>query len=278
MIKRLITLALPGLVALIAMAGCSKDDPVQVERYNAQMSEAGLAGQSVSEFVIALTGEQAGVTTAASGTATLTLGKSSIEFRVEVFAIGTRVQSAGLYLGLPGVQGSRVATFFLGNQPGPIDGILNEGVVLADDLQGATFASVVDSMRAGQAYVLVGTVAEPDGEIRGQTGPRGEARFALSGSTMTWVVDGQIISGVTAITLHSGREGINGPLRVSMFEGGPTGEIDGKIADGEFGSGDIDGLTLSELIAEMQNGEAYVLISTEDHPDGRMRGQLYLQF
>lgn len=271
-------LALIGLILLVGVTGCSKDDPVQIERFAAQLSEGGLAGQSVSLFEFALTGEQALVETSASGTARLVLGKSTIDYRIELNDISTSVQTVGLYVGDLGLNGTRVASFFVGNELGPINGVLTEGAFAAENLQGISYADLVDSVRSARAYVLVGTLAEPSGELRGQTGPRGEARFVLSGSTMTWAVEGHLISGVTSIGLHSGRAGINGPLRIALFEGEPTGDIDGNIDSGEFSGDDIDGLTMSELIAEMQNGNAYVLVATDDHPDGRMRGQLYLQF
>jgi len=276
--RRFASMAVMGLVIALGFIGCSKDKTVQVERYFVELSQAGLAGQAVSEFTIALNGTEAGVTTSATGTATLTLVKSAIEFSIELNNIDSRVQSVGLYIGAPGQTGTRAATLFLGNEPGPINGVLVEGTVLTNDLQGVAFATLVDSMQAGNAYVLVGTLTEPDGELRGQSGPSGSGRFVLSGSRINWGVDGQILSGVTSIGIYSGRAGITGPLRVGLFEGGPTGAIDGNIAGGEFGESDIDGLTLTELLAQMRNGDAYVLVSTSDSPDGTMRGQLFLQF
>lgn len=278
MTRRFVSIAILGAVVLWGAAGCSKDKTVVIERYAAEMSEAGLAGQSVSQFTVPLTGDQAGVTTTASGTATLTMAKSSIDYAIELHNIGTSVQTVMLYLGEPGAEGVIAGTMFVGNAAGPINGILAQGTLLAEELQGVTFADLADSMRAGLAFILAGTTAFPSGELRGQTGPRGEARFVLEGSTITWVVEGQIISGVTEMGIYSGGKGINGQQRVLLFVGGPTGGIDGRIAAGEFGESDIAGLTLSELLAQMENGTAYVLVKTSERPDGKMRGQVFLQF
>jgi hypothetical protein len=266
-----------GATILLSAAGCSKDEVIQIERFVAEMSAAGLAAPSVSEFMIPLNGDEAGVTTSASGTATLTIQKSSIDYTIELNNIGTSVQTVGLYVGEPGAAGAIAATLFSGNQAGPINGVLAEGTLIDGDIQNITLSVLVAALRAGQAYVVVETTAQPSGELRGQTGPRGEARFVLDGSRVNYVVEGQVISEVTSAGIYSGRTGINGLLRVSLFEGGPTGTINGDIASGEFGASDIDGLTLSQLIAEMRNGDAYVLVTTSGSPSGKMRGQVFLQ-
>jgi hypothetical protein len=278
MTKRYVSIALLGAIVLLGTAGCSKDEVIQIERFLAEMSEADIAGQSTVEFTIPLNGDEAGVATTASGTATLAIGKSTIDYTIELHDVGTSVQTASLYLGDPGEADSIAATLFSGNQPGPINGVLADGTLFAEDIQNVTLSVLVDAIRAGQAYVIVGTTAHPGGELRGQTGPRGEARFVLSGSRVNYVVEGQIISGVTSAGIYSGRSGINGSLRVSLFEGGPTGTINGDIAADEFGSSDIDGLTLSQLIEQMRNGEAYVLVTTSGSPGGKMRGQVWLRF
>jgi hypothetical protein len=168
---------------------------------------------------------------------------------------------------------------FSGNQPGPVNGVLAEGTLFAEDIENVTMSVVVDAIRAGQAYILVGTTAAPAGELRGQTGPTGEARFILDGSVVNYVVEGFVVSHVTSAGIHSGRAGITGLLRVSLlFDGGPTGMINGDIASGEFGSGDIDGLTLTQLIDQMRNGDAYVQVMTAEQPNGAIRGQVFLQF
>ncbi len=278
MTRRFVSIAILGATVILIAAGCSKDKTVLIERYTATLSEAGLAGQRVSQFTIPLTGAEAGVTTTASGTATLTLGKSSIDYTIELNNIGTSVQTVILNIGDPGTEGVVAGTMFVGNEAGPINGVLTEGTLTAEQLQGFDFGRVVDTMRAGRAYVLVGTTDFPSGELRGQTGPRGQARFVLEGSTITWVVEGQIITGVTSMGIYSGGVGVNGQKRVSLFDAEPTGTINGRIASGEFGESDINGLALSDLLAQMNNGSAYVLVSTSERPDGKMRGQIYLQF
>jgi hypothetical protein len=276
--KRYTAVALMAVLIPAVVAGCGKDQPNQIERFLAGMSEAGLAGQSRSEFTIPLTGDEAGVTTQASGAATLTIGKSSIDYTIELNGIGSAVRTVSLWLGGPGEADTLAATLFSGNQPGPVNGVLAEGVLLAEDIQDVTWIVVVDAIRAGQAFVLVGTTAEPAGELRGQTGPTGEARFILDGSAVNYVIEGFVISHVTSAGIYSGRSGFTGPMRVSLFDGSATGTINGDIASGDFGAGDIDGLTLTQLIGQMRNGDAYVLVTTSEHPNGAMRGQVFLQF
>ena len=88
---------------------------------------------------------------------------------------------------------------------------------------------------------------------------------------------------VTMAHIHVGAEGENGPPVVFLF--GP--EDPGVMADGLLASGTIeeadlieepgvfDG-TMSQLIALIEAGEAYVNVHTETNPAGEIRGQLSL--
>ena len=278
MIRRYLTALLIGALTILAAVGCGKDEVVQIERFLAEMSESGLPGQSKSAFVIPLTGEEAGVTTNASGTATLTILKASMDYRVELNGIATEARTVDIMLGEPGQAGTSVASLFDGIRPGPINGVLVTGTLLPENITNVSYSVMVDAIRAGQAYILVGTTAQPGGELRGQTGPRGYARFVLDGSTVSYVVEGFVISEVTSAGIYLGRFGMSGPQQVSLFQGGPTGMINGDIAAGEFASSDIDSLTLSQLIGKMRNGDAYVQVTTSAKPTGAMRGQVLLQF
>jgi hypothetical protein len=64
-----------------------------------------------------------------------------------------------------------VDLFIPSNPTGPVDGQLASGAVVAGShllVGGVALAEVLGLLRTGQAYVLVHTVTNPDGEIRGQ--------------------------------------------------------------------------------------------------------------
>jgi hypothetical protein len=87
------------------------------------------------------------------------------------------------------------------------------------------------------------------------------------------------IQKVTAAHIHSGTQGENGPIVVTLFKSDtPTQSINGVLAKGNITSsileGPLSGKTLSDLISLIHNGEAYVNVHTEQYPNGEIRGQL----
>jgi hypothetical protein len=46
------------------------------------------------------------------------------------------------------------------------------------------------------------------------------------------------------------------------------------LAQGSFGSGDVQGISFDELINEVRGGMAYVDVHTTGFPDGEVRAQL----
>lgn len=80
----------------------------------------------------------------------------------------------------------------------------------------------------------------------------------------------------TSAKIHHGTSDVNGAVMVHLFDSPPThvhGLIgQGTITDGDVSLGDID--TVAELLEQMENGEAYVVIRTEIYPAGIIRGQI----
>jgi len=58
----------------------------------------------------------------------------------------------------------------------------------------------------------------------------------------------------------------------------PSDEVTGKLCEGDLSSqdlkGPLEGKNTEELVEKIENGEAYVNISTEDKPKGKVRGQI----
>jgi hypothetical protein len=84
------------------------------------------------------------------------------------------------------------------------------------------------------------------------------------------------IEGVTQGHIHSGAEGENGPVVVTLFNfESPQSEV---LENGTFVAsnleGPMQGKTIPDLIAAMKNGSTYVNVHTEQNPEGEIRGQL----
>lgn len=129
------------------------------------------------QFVATLTGaeEVPPVTTIATGTSRLGFDPTLTALRVQtIVSMINRVTAAHIHLGRPGENGPVIA-FLYGPAP-PMDfgrnALLSDRVITAANLTGPmTGRSIADLAReimAGNTYVNVHTVRNPNGEIRGQ--------------------------------------------------------------------------------------------------------------
>jgi hypothetical protein len=84
------------------------------------------------------------------------------------------------------------------------------------------------------------------------------------------------IQGVTQGHIHSGAVGENGPVVVTLFNFDTpqdTVSENGTIT-ADMLEGDMQGMTIADLITAMKDGNTYVNFHTEQNPDGEIRGQI----
>ena len=146
------------------------------------------------------------------------------------------------------------------SQPGPIDPVeITDQAFYAElDTEQEVPAVTAPSSATGDAVVYV------DDE--------GNLEFEVI------VVD---IQNVTAAHIHLGMPGEAGPVVVTLFMGPEFSTQDGgtgTLATGEISAddlfGELEGLTLGHLLAQMEAGNTYVNVHTMDNPSGEIRGQL----
>jgi hypothetical protein len=94
--------------------------------------------------------------------------------------------------------------------------------------------------------------------------------------TMHYYVNVTGIQGVTQGHIHSGAEGGNGPIVVTLFSfDSPQNEV---LQYSNFTAsnleGPMQGKTMQDLIGAMKNGTTYINVHTEQNPNGEIRGQL----
>ena len=86
------------------------------------------------------------------------------------------------------------------------------------------------------------------------------------------------LNDLTAGHIHSGAEGVAGPVVVDLHTTTSTGRSQGIIAEGTIRAGDLEGpltgLTLADLYALFTSGGAYVNLHTTAYPGGEIRGQI----
>jgi hypothetical protein len=150
-----------GLVAG-TLAACDDDDAL---------------GPENADFTATLNGanEIPGVETTAIGSVTFDATETSITFRIEVENLADAI-GAHIHIGDDDVEGPIIATLFEDVEGVDIqDGVLAEGIIDQADINAAldlSFAELLDVLENGSAYVNVHTIANPDGEIRGQITPQ----------------------------------------------------------------------------------------------------------
>ena len=166
-------------------------------------------------------------------------------------------------------------------------GLMSAFAVLLLLTQGTPFA-------AGAKKTLFRATLIGSNEVPARTtSARGMASFTLNkdGTEFKYRLIAHNIENVIGAHIHMGAAGANGPVVVLLF--GPAapggGKMNGMLAKGTLKASDLTGTlagrTIGDLVAEMQAGNAYVNVHTNDgvgeanrgagdFPDGEIRGQI----
>ena len=113
------------------------------------------------------------------------------------------------------------------------------------------------------------------------TGAQGQATFKIAkdGQSIEYKLNVSNMEAVVQAHIHVGPVDGTGPVVVFLFGPVPGGvDASGRLASGTFTAanliGPLRGLPLSDLIAEIESGNAYVNVHTVANPPGEIRGQL----
>ncbi len=84
---------------------------------------------------------------------------------------------------------------------------------------------------------------------------------------------------IGAAHIHSGSEGDNGPIVVTLSNGAEAEDDSDEIQlNGDITAADLEGpledSEMTDLVDLLNNGSAYVNVHTEIYPDGAIRGQI----
>ncbi|HEX4560512.1 MAG TPA: CHRD domain-containing protein [Gemmatimonadales bacterium] len=99
----------------------------------------------------------------------------------------------------------------------------------------------------------------------------GMARFTVKNdSTIVFDLSLKGVPDVTGAHIHLGADGTAGEAVATLIPGAaPGGKLSGTISPKE-----LRGTTMSQLIAALKSGGAYVNVHTKTHPDGEVRGEI----
>ena len=88
------------------------------------------------------------------------------------------------------------------------------------------------------------------------------------------------MQGVTQAHIHTGKQGENGPILVTLYKSDTPQAINGKLAYGNITAnlleGPMKGKQISDLTTAMSNESTYVNVHTEKYPKGEVRGQIMM--
>ncbi|MDQ3840219.1 MAG: CHRD domain-containing protein [Thermoproteota archaeon] len=137
-------------------------------------------------------------------------------------------------------------------------------------------ASSLASSAVAQEQKFVATLSGQEEVPPTNSQATGMAEVTVTGESAEYNVNASNIQGVTAGHIHSGQQGENGPIVVTLFQNeSPTNEVSetGSITADKL-EGPLAGKQLTDLVTAMSNGTTYVNIHTEQNPNGEIRGQL----
>jgi hypothetical protein len=113
------------------------------------------------------------------------------------------------------------------------------------------------------------------------TQAQGQAILHVSkdGTAITYKLIAVNIENVVAGHIHRGPVGVNGPVVANLISAAATTQMPNGIrAEGTITAADLvgplAGHPLSDLLAEIEAGNAYVNVHTSQNPGGEIRGQL----
>lgn len=148
-------------------------------------------------------------------------------------------------------------------------------------LMAALPLAVLGAARVGYKASLSGAEMVPPVK----SGATGGALFDFSpdGQALHFNLSVKDLADATAAHIHLGAKDKEGPAVATLYPFGGSlkakpGKFSGILAQGIITAanleGPLKGKPLSDLLKEIQVGNAYVKVHTKQHPDGELRGQI----
>jgi hypothetical protein len=145
--------------------------------------------------------------------------------------------------------------------------------------------SVPTATAVGQVQTFVAPASGEQEVPPNDSRARGQAVFQLDadGAALHYRLIVANLHDVTMAHIHLAPAGANGPVVVWLYPDGPPAQLipgrsSGVLAAGTITAGDLvgplAGMSLADLVDEMQAGNTYVNVHTSAFPAGEVRGQI----
>jgi hypothetical protein len=113
-----------------------------------------------------------------------------------------------------------------------------------------------------------------------QTTATGKAWFKPMQDKVWFKLNVTDMQGITKAHIHTGKQGENGPILVTLYKSDTPQSINGKLSYGNITAnlleGPMKGKQISDLATAMSDGTTYVNVHTEKYPNGEIRGQIMM--
>lgn len=114
------------------------------------------------------------------------------------------------------------------------------------------------------------------------TAAHGRAQLYVDGNTISYAIELDDASNITAAHIHTAAAGVNGPVRLFLFPFPGSGATSGNYSTTEKAvlvqstaqASDVTGVSFNDLVAAMRSGGAYVNVHSTTFPGGEVRGQI----
>jgi hypothetical protein len=151
-------------------------------------------------------------------------------------------------------------------------------------LAGLASMSCNDALEGKEAFIanLSGSEEVPPRP----TGANGTAQIFVEGNNITYAIEVDDITSITAAHIHAepGAPGVNGPVRLFLYpsrQGDPAPLVTTTdkmiLVQATVPSSNVNGISFEQLLAAMRSGNAYVNVHTTEFPGGEMRGTVRVQ-
>ncbi|HKK37942.1 MAG TPA: CHRD domain-containing protein, partial [Cryomorphaceae bacterium] len=230
----------------------------------------------------------------------------------EVPAVETDATGVGSFF-LNAAMDTLCLTITVNGLSGPITGAhihegmagMNGGVLIGftDNIEGNSIKATITgealtpellvAMLNEGLYFNIHTEANPSGEIRGQilletdrayTGILdAEQEVPSNSSEATGLATFNLSKNGAEVNYFVVVDGLTGPIQMAHLHNAPAGENGGVVVnlgdgiDGNVISGSFDPTAFDGLLEDMNAGNIYINVHTEENPGGEIRGQLMLQ-
>ena len=147
-------------------------------------------------------------------------------------------------------------------------------IVAATVLSGVSCNDALEDREVFQAVLTPAEEVPPR-----PTAANGIAQIYIDGDRISYSIQIDDITAITAAHIHSGVAGTNGPIRLFLYptqQGTTVPQVtttDKRIlVEATVPSSNVNGVTYQELLDQMRNGGAYVNVHTVQFGGGEMRG------